>query len=438
MPDRYLSHIHTHDHYGHREVATIHRWLRPHPSLYYGWVLVVTLGITTIISYGTTQYLFGVLVVPISETFHWNRGSISGANALNLLISGFLGVPIGYMIDSRGSRLLMTLGSLIAGSSLISMAFMQNIWQFYSLWAGGIGIAMALILYPVTFTVITSWFERKRARALALLTLVGGLASPIFIPLAGLLISHFGWRTTVFIFGTLHLLLAMPLHAGLLRRHPEELGLSPDGIQPAQTLPSGSVVLTGVSVREAVRHAVFWSLTISFALAMLGNSVLLTHQVAHMISRGYDSVLAATLTGGLGLASLPGRFFLNMLSERISSQKLLAYCHFVQALGIIALILAPSVGWLVLYVLLYGAAFGAIAPLRATIMADHFGRRAYGAITALQGCVTVLCTATGPLAAGWLYDQFGRYDIAFWLCVCGMLLSALGVFFTPPPTHTLS
>jgi len=37
---------------------------RPEPGgLYYGWVLVVTLGVTTTISYGTTYYLFGVLVL---------------------------------------------------------------------------------------------------------------------------------------------------------------------------------------------------------------------------------------------------------------------------------------------------------------------------------------------------------------------------------------
>src|SRR2546428_7946985 len=78
---------------------------------YYGWVLMVVLGITTIISYGTTQYLFGVLVVPLDATFHWGRASISGAYALGLIIAGLLGVPIGSLVDRRGARLLMSCGS---------------------------------------------------------------------------------------------------------------------------------------------------------------------------------------------------------------------------------------------------------------------------------------------------------------------------------------
>jgi nitrate/nitrite transporter NarK len=114
--------------------------------MYYGWVLVIALGITTVISYGTTQYLFGVLVVPIASTFHWSRAAISGTNALSVLVAGVLGVPVGYALDKWGPRLLMMVGSLLAGGSLIGLVFMQQIWQFYLLWALGIGMAMAFIL----------------------------------------------------------------------------------------------------------------------------------------------------------------------------------------------------------------------------------------------------------------------------------------------------
>ena len=69
-----------------------------------GWRLVVALGCTTILSYGTTQYLFGVLVVPLSATFSWSRADISGANALSLLIAGLLGLPVGYLVAQAETR----------------------------------------------------------------------------------------------------------------------------------------------------------------------------------------------------------------------------------------------------------------------------------------------------------------------------------------------
>jgi MFS family permease len=396
---------------------------------------MVVLGITTIISYGTTQYLFGVLVVPIDTTFHWGRASISGAYALGLIIAGLLGVPIGYLVDRWGARLLMSCGSALAGLALLGLARVDALWQFYLLWSGGLGLAMALTLYPVTFTVVANWFVRKRGSALAILTLVGGLSSPICIPLAGTLVAQSGWRATLMVLGLAQLLIALPLHAFFLRRHPEDVGLSPDG-EPALPVQA-QAPLPGTTLAQALRSSVFWLLTASLSLVMLGSTVVFVHQVAFMIGRGYDAVLAATLSGMLGLVSLPGRYVFNVLSMRVSAQKLLTLSVVAQAVGIVVLVQASSLSWLILYVVIYGTAYGAFSPLRASVMADHFGRRAYGSITAVQGISVAVCAGLGPLAAGWLYDVLHHYELAFWLCAGAFLLAALGLVVTASPRQDL-
>src|SRR6266446_3492335 len=70
---------------------------------------------------------------------------------------------------------------------------------------------------------------------------------------------------------------------------------------------------------------------------------------------------------------------------------------------------------------------------RAAMMADHFGRRAYGSITAVQGIPVAVCAGLGPLAAGWLYDVLHHYELAFWLCAVAFLLAATGLAFVPQP-----
>jgi MFS family permease len=81
----------------------------------------------------------------------------------------------------------------------------------------------------------------------------------------------------------------------------------------------------------------------------------------------------------------------------------------------------------------YGAVYGVFSPLRASVMTDHFGRQAYGAITAVQGIPLALCAGLGPLAAGWLYDGLHHYEVAFWLCAGAFLLAAIGIAMTPRP-----
>lgn len=388
--------------------------------------MVIALGCTTILSYGTTQYLFGVLEVPLATAFAWSRAELSGAYALSLLVAGVLGVPVGYLVDRFGARTLMAVGSALGGCALIGLSQISVLWQFYLYWSGGLGIAMALILYPVTFTVITSWFVAERAKAFAVLTLVGGLASPLFIPLSGWLLPQEGWRTTLLWYGVLHLVIAVPLHGWLVRRAPDHQHQESGTLsEPAREQSS--------TARQALVSLRFWVLTGAYGLALVGSAVVFAHQIAYLVSRGYGSLLAATVAGALGLTSLPGRLFLNLLSARVLPQTVLAGTLLVQAMGLLVLILAPSAPWLLLYILLYGAAFGVLSPLRAQVMADHFGKRAYGTITGFQGIPLALCQAAGPLVAGMLFDKLHHYDIAFWLCVGGFVIAALLIATLPQP-----
>ena len=421
---------------------------------YYGWVLVGALGVTTIISYGTTQYLFGVLVVPIGRDLGWSRASVSGAYALGVIAGGLAGLPVGRLVDRYGARALMTLGSALGGASLLGLSRVHALWQFYALWSGGIGVATALTFYPVTFTVVANWFQRRRGAALAVLTLLGGLASPVYIPLAGVLVATLDWRGALIVLALTQVCIALPLHALLLRRHPEDLGLLPDGdtaVSLPASLASGAAsaaasapssarpkVLSGVALRAGIRQLAFWSLTLAFALALLSTTVLFVHQIAYLIGRHYSPVFAADVAGVIGLASLPGRFVLNWLSDRVRPERLLAGCLVAQAAGVVLLEYAVSPVALAGYVVVYGGAFGALSPLRATVMAEHFGRRAFGAITAVQGAPVALCAGLGPVAAGWLYDRLGSYSLVLWLCAAAFTLAAVAVMLTPRPSSALA
>src|SRR5205085_9298819 len=117
---------------------------------------------------------------------------------------------------------------------------------------------------------------------------------------------------------------------------------------------------------------------------------------------------------------------------------LLTACIAAQALGVGLLAEARSLALLVGYVVVYGFAFGAVNPLHASVMAEHFGGRAYGSITGVHGLATWAGAGLGPLAAGWLYDRTGGYSLALWLAVAALGLSSFSVGITrsPGPTPT--
>jgi MFS family permease len=399
--------------------------------MFYGWYVVVGLGVTTIVSYGISQYLFGVLVVPIHQDLGWSRATISGAFSAGLVVSGVLGLPVGRMVDRYGARLLMSAGSVLGAITLLLLSLITEVWELYLLWAGCLGLAMALTFYSVSFVVVTNWFRRRRGRALALLTTVGGLSSPIYIPFAGLLVARLGWRQALVVLAGTALVIALPIHAALVRRRPEDLGLLPDG--DGGRAGEEPHPISGREVREAIRQGAFWTLMAVTALSTAAYSVLLAHVVAYLIGRGYDPVLAAGFLGLTGLASLPGRVVFNLASDRFGAQPLLGLCLVLMGVSVFFLLAAPSLPFLVAFIAVYGSAFGAISPLRASVLADHFGRLAYGSILAVQGLPGGLLAGLGPLAAGVLYDRFGNYQLAFGLTAALFFASALAIAITPQP-----
>jgi MFS family permease len=171
------------------------------------------------------------------------------------------------------------------------------------------------------------------------------------------------------------------------------------------------------------------------ALSTAAYGVLLAHVVAYLIGRGYDPVLAASVLGLAGLASLPGRFIFNVVSDRFGPQPLLAICLLFQGLSVFLLMAAGPFAFLVAFIVVYGSAFGAIQPLRASVLADHFGRVAYGAISSVQGVPIGISAGIGPFLAGFLYDQLGDYRLAFSLTAAAFLGASLAIFLTPRPSH---
>ncbi len=326
---------------------------------------------------------------------------------------------------------MLACGCLTGAVSLAALAAGPGLSAFFLVWALGIGTTMALTLYPVTFVVVTNWFDRRRGRAMALLTTLGGLSSPLCIPLSGWLISTWSWRTALVVLAVIQLAMA-PLAVVFVRHRPEDLGLRPDG-DPSAGSGASAVPPAGQTPRRAVRGAAFWCLTAAGSTAMLAANALQVHQIPYMISRGMSPVLASTVSGLTGLASVPARLVLNTWTERVASRRLLCLATGAMTLATIVLFLANATWLFVTYAVLYGFGYGSLNPLRATALADQFGRLHYGTITAWQNAAVLPAAAVGPALTGLLFDACGGYGPGLLAVVGCTALGTLAAALTPAP-----
>lgn len=407
--------------------ASVPEWAPVEPRIYRGWPIVVALGLVTIVSYGTTQYLFGVLVDPVTRELGGNRAQLASAYSIALVVAAVAGLAVGRVVDRIGARLLLCLGGAFNVATLLLLSRAGSLTAFATIWATGCGLAMALTQYPLTFVVVASWFDRRRPAAMALLTTIGGLSAPIMIPLAGWLVQSNGWRPAVALLA-LPAALTIPLALVLVRRRPEDVGLTPDGAAESRPGPSAGLALTA-----ALRAPAFWLITLGGMATMFCANALQVNQVPYLIARGLSPVTAASVAGVVGLASVPGRLVLNLAGQRLPPQWLLALSMLGMGLGVLVLVLSRGDGPTIAYAVLYGAGYGAATPLRGTAMARQVGRRAFGAITAVQNLAVLGGSAAGPLAVGGLYDATGTYGIALTLLLIVIGVGAAATVLAPRP-----
>lgn len=401
-----------------------HRHKRWH-GLYYGWKMLLAVSLTEMISWGVLYYAFTVFLKPMQASLGWSTAQLTGAFSLALLCSAVAALLVGRWLDQHGTRWIMTAGSCAASLLVFAWAMVTNLFLFYLIWVG-IGIVMAAVLYDPAFALVATWFHRRRARALTILTFIAGFASVIFVPLAQWLILAQGWRKALVILALLLALSTIPLHALVLRRRPQDIGLSPDGIA-LQTSPvfASTIDRQGVPTKTALREPTFWWITAAFALTMLVSGAITVHLVPYLIDRRYSAAFAASMVGLIGIMALPGRLVFTLLGERVSRKLITALLFILQAIALPVLLLVHSVVGILCFVVLFGAGFGAITPARAALVADHYGSTHYARINSVLGLFVTGARGIAPVAAGIAYDLLGgTYPPIFWMLAAISLLAA--------------
>ena len=392
-------------------------------GIYYGWVIAVMLGITQTITWGIVYYGFSSFLPAQEAELGWSRGEMSGALSVAMLLSGLAAAPVGHWLDHHGPRLLMTLGTVAAVALLVVLSQVTSLGQFYVVWAL-LGLVMATVLYEPAFVVITAWFERQRTRAMMIVTLMAGLASTIFFPVAAWLIERMGWRPALLALAAFLAVTVIVPYALLLRRRPEDIGQHLDGDPTPHAAHAAARRVRKLSVGQALRQPSFRWLALAFSLNSVASIAVYTHLIAYMHDRGFEPTLAASLAGLVGAMQVVGRIILGALGNRVPLRVNAAVVLGLQPLAFLVLLLMPGLAGLALFVVLFGASRGAVTLVRPAFVADIYGRERYGTIAGALAAFVTIATAAAPLSAGAAYDFFGAYDPLLWSFAALSVVSA--------------
>jgi MFS family permease len=391
------------------------------------WPLLIALGVTQIVSWGSIYYAFAVLLEPLQRDLGAGRSAVAGAFSVALLASGLCATWIGRTIDRAGGRTVMSLGSGAAALLLAALSQVQSVLALYVVWAG-LGVAMAATLYEPAFVVVAQVYRLGYRRALTVLTLFGGLASTVFWPLTTGLIESFGWRGAVLGLAAINLVVCLPLHLVFLPR-------AGDGVaSTAQAAAGGAPPRLWADRR-------FRALALAFLAHYVVVSAVAAHLIALLLARGLSPAAAAGVGAMIGPMQLAGRIVEFGASRWLQVGQVGRIAAAAIPASLLALLWADtSLWWLTAFAVLFGAGNGAMTVVRGALPVQMYGRARYGAIAGALATPGLMARAVGPFLAAVLWSALGGYDGATAVLLAVAALGAIAFAYaargaaTPPGT----
>jgi MFS family permease len=383
--------------------------------LHYGWIIAV-IACVILISHGLIIYTFGIFLRPLTIEFGWERGALSLALSMALLVTGGFGIIAGRLSDKYGPRPLLTASGILIGISFFLLSQISSLWQVYLIWGLLLSVAMGCGFVPVTST-IPRWFIKRGGIAMGITFTGFGLGGVISPPLAQWLIETYDWRQAYIILGLITFII-VTLLSQFMKHSPQRIGQKPYGengtVEDKQTEPSTPDALT---FKQAIKTWHFWIFGILIFSFTFVIQVVIVHIVPHAIDIGISASIAASIVSILAATSLIGRNLVGFVSDKIGVRQAISVSLVIVVLALIWLFFSGDIWMFYLFAVFYGIAYGGVTPLEVLLTGELFGLKFLGMILASLIFFGTVGGAAGPPLAGYIFDITGSYNLAFIICI---------------------
>ncbi|NWB86746.1 MFS transporter [Pseudomonas gingeri] len=401
-----------------------------------GWYVVFAAHVLLALIFGGA-YSFGAFLSQIQSNFEVGRFSVASVFSLTALIYYSVGVFSGSLADRISARVVIGLGIvLLALGFFLSSLASDSLQWFLVCFCVLVGLGVGLVYVP-TVTAVQRWFVKNRSQASGIALAGTGVGTFVGPSVAGLLMQYFSWESTLQIFAGAILVVGL-LVASLVRSHPQELGLFPDGLVPSSSSPQHHVAANGMGLAEAAGTARFWWYFGAIFFGSVGLFLALVHINPYARQFGISATQANLLIGLIGVGNVAGRLFLGSLGDRMGARRLLMLLTFALVLLNLLWLGAHTFTTLALFAVCFGVANGGCISLYPAVAANWFGTANLGAILGALYMSVGVAALIGGSVAGLLFDLYQSYVASILLGALCALLSVLFILIASRPLSQLA
>jgi len=381
--------------------------------------VVLALGTTQTLAWGSTFYLPAILALPMAETLRVEVGVVYAAFSLALLLSGLLGPAVGRRIDRLGGRDMLVVSNLVFALGLGLLAAAEGPALLFTAWLV-IGVGMAMGLYEAGFATLAGLYRHAARGPITGITLIAGFASTVAWPLTTWLELTLGWRGGCLVWAAIHLLLCLPLNRFVL----------PKPARPTAAPGGGSTALDSRPPRLPGELRLMATLAFAFAATWFVSTAFAAHLPRLLVETGVTPATALGAAMLVGPAQVAARMVEFAFLPRLHPLTAARFATMLHPLGAAALLLigAPAA---FAFTILHGAGNGILTIAKGTLPLTVFGPDGYGYRQGLIAAPSRIAQAAAPFLMALAIDGLGQGALLF---TAALVLTACLALFTLPRT----
>lgn len=413
---------------------------RRRPRYFYGWNIVGAAAAAMFASSALQGYGTGPFLVPMSEDLGWSRTQFILAITIGQFVMAVTSMYVGHLLDRRGPRPLMLIGTAVAAVALVGSSQITELWQWVVVRGLVAALGAALAGGLVVNVTMSKWFVERRGRAIGFAAMGISLSGVVVPPVLTALVDGVGWRMAWQLLAIGFVALMLPA-AMVMRRRPEDHGLNPDGRTAAQ-LRSGAADAvrrdfdSSLTRRQALRTRTMWMLIFAFGMSSLSLLAIATQTIPYLADSGFERSTASAMLGLFAFPGLVTRPFWGLLAERIHPRFLASAAFLCLAGGIATVVPAAQAGSgpvVAAGFLLAGLGIAGNLPMQELLWATFFGRRYLGQVRGASMPFNLLFSASGPIIVSAYFDATGSYTGVLLTMAAAALLGMVVVLLVRPP-----
>jgi OFA family oxalate/formate antiporter-like MFS transporter len=389
--------------------------------------LIAMAGIVMQLCLGTL-YGWSIFAKPLMAAHGWSNPQVTLVFTIAVGIIGLSAAVGGYILDTKGAKLVATIGGVLFGLGIIITGLGDQIGSLLTIYLGygvvaGIGLGFA---YITPIATLVKWFPDKRGLITGLAVMGFGLGALFMTVFSPGMIASMGTAMTFYIFGAIFL---VGVIGGAQMMIEPPAGYSPEGWTAPVKAPGTS---SGMTLGEAFQSKYFYLLwamlfvNVTAGMAVVSQAAPMAQELLPATMSAAEKAKQAGLILGLfAIVNGLGRLFWASLSDKIGRRTVFMIMFASQAVVFYLLTTVTSITmFIVLASYIYLCLGGGFATMPA-YAADVYGTKFVGRIYGWKLTAWSAAGVVGPMLFAKLRQSSGNYEQAFLITAVALAVALI-------------